>query len=105
MNAKLKNLIMKPLKSYQPDKVILFGSCARGDINENSDIDLIIIKDTKRKFLNRIEDVLKLFDPSLHIEPIIYTPSEIKTMKQRKNDFILTALKEGKTIYERQQRN
>ena len=101
-NKEFNKLILKPLKAYRPEKVVLFGSCARGDINENSDVDLLIVKNTKRKFLNRIEDVLNLFDPKLHIEPIVYTPCELQNMIKRRNDFILTVLREGKTIYEKQ---
>lgn len=77
----------------------MFGSCARGDNHEGSDLDLIIIKDTKDNFLKRLDDVLDCCTGEIAVEPFVYTESEIKRMKRQGNDFILTALREGQVIY------
>ena len=46
--------VMQDLAAYGPEKVILFGSAARGDVDEYSDIDLIVIKETDKRFVQRL---------------------------------------------------
>ena len=96
MDAKLKNSLIRLKKGYNAERLILFGSYARGDINEGSDIDIVLIKDTNKRFIERIGDVLKLYKGNIPMEPLIYTPEEFKRMKNR--DFIKTILKEGVEI-------
>ncbi|MFA5781386.1 MAG: nucleotidyltransferase domain-containing protein, partial [Bacteroidales bacterium] len=49
------------ISGYSPEKIILFGSFASGNANENSDIDLLIVKKTKEPFYQRLRQVRKLF--------------------------------------------
>ncbi len=95
------NKIIHSLIEYDPIKIILFGSFARGDYHAGSDVDLIIVKETKKRFTDRIGDVLELCDTDLVVEPLVYTPAEIEKMLSRDNDFIQSALREGLTIYEK----
>jgi hypothetical protein len=66
---------------YEVEKIYLYGSFARGDFNEGSDIDLIIVG----KFDGRMsERIRKIFDlTSLPIEPLVYTEPEFEGMKDR----------------------
>jgi len=70
------------LKSeHKVNKVYLYGSFARGDFNEGSDIDLIIVGEFQGKMPQRIK---KIFDlTSLPVEPLVYTEAEFEQMKQR----------------------
>jgi predicted nucleotidyltransferase len=106
MNLKIKNtpaqrITNRIVRRYRPKKIILFGSLARGDIHEGSDLDLIIIKNTKEKFLKRMVRVLDLCDGKIVVEPLIYTEAEFKKMLEQRNDFLETVVSEGKVIYER----
>jgi predicted nucleotidyltransferase len=94
------NRIMEGVRSYRPQKVILFGSLAREDYHALSDIDLLIIKETDRPFAERIGDVLSLCDYSIPLEPLVYTPEEFARMCAENNPFIEQVLQEGKIIYE-----
>ncbi len=89
------------IKGYSPEKIIMFGSCARGDYHEGSDLDLIIIKDTQDDFLKRLDEVLDCCTGEIGVEPFVYTESEIKRMRLQGNDFIETALEEGEVVYEK----
>ena len=100
MDPRIKK-ILKLLKRYNPEKVILFGSHARGSSDPFSDIDLIIIKKTRKRFLDRIKDVLMIIKPSYAIDILVYTPKEFKKMISQGNPFLEYVLKEGKVIYER----
>lgn len=94
------NRILDALREYGAQKVILFGSFARGDYHATSDLDLLIIKPTSRRFLDRIGDVLMLCDYSIPLEPLVYTPEEIDRLLAEGNTFIETALAEGIVFYE-----
>jgi len=92
--------IVKALKPYRPKKVVLFGSFARGDYHGLSDLDLLIIKETPKKFIDRIVDVLELCDSAIPVEPLVYTPSEIERLLAEGNTFITEALKDGRLLYD-----
>jgi len=92
--------IVRALTPYGPKKVILFGSFARRDYHGLSDLDLIIIKETQKKFLDRIVEVLELCDSSIPMEPLVYTPAEIDQLLAEGNTFISQALREGRALYE-----
>ena len=91
--GKIKRLVHRVILKFKPSKLILFGSYARGDWHEGSDIDLMIIGDFKERFFDRIGKVLELNDTGLDLEPFVYTLEEFERIKGR--DFIRTALEEG----------
>ena len=92
------------LKEYDPQRVILFGSWARGDEDEYSDLDLVIIKETQERFLDRLERVYDLVKPTFAMDVLVYTPQEFAEMQERNNYFTEMVLKEGVVIYERPKR-
>ncbi len=92
--------ILQSLQSYRPQRVILFGSFARGDDHGLSDVDLLIVKETDRPFVERIGEVLALCDTALPVEPLVYTPEELARLIKEGNPFIEQVLEEGKVVYE-----
>ena len=91
--------ILKKLEGYEPSKVILFGSFARNESDELSDIDLVIIKDTEEDFLERIRRVLDELDLSKAIDILVYNPAEFLNMRERGNAFIEKIEREGIVLY------
>lgn len=98
---KANKVINRIIKEYRPQKIIVFGSYARGDLHQGSDLDLVIIKDTKEKFLKRIDRVLDLCDGEIGVEPLVYTQEEFDRMLFEGNDFLETVVKEGVVVYEK----
>ena len=85
------------LKRKLPIKeVYLFGSLARDEMHEGSDIDLVIIGDFKERFPYRIGKVLDLTD--LPVQPLVYTEKEFRAMKKDKNPFVLEVLRTGEKL-------
>ena len=85
-------------------KAVVFGSLARGDISRRSDVDLIVIRDTEERFLDRYGDLgreIVQAVPERDVDLLIYTPQELVQMADR--SFIATALREGRIIYESEQ--
>ena len=80
-------------------KAILFGSLARGDVTETSDIDLILVKETADTFSDRLEQALVALDPRVGLDVLVYTPVEYEEMLQTV-PFLQNAVREGRVIYE-----
>ena len=82
-------------------RAILFGSYARGEADRNSDLDLIIVADTKADWFDRYRafpGVYNIWRGGIDI--LIYTPEELEEMLAGGRAFIEDALREGVTIYE-----
>jgi uncharacterized protein len=99
MDEQLKTLV-HALRCYQPQRIILFGSTARGEANTDSDLDLLVIKETPEPFVQRLETMARLCPSGVHADILVYTPDELRQMVDDGNPFILQALQEGKVVYE-----
>ncbi|MBI5302911.1 MAG: nucleotidyltransferase domain-containing protein [Chloroflexi bacterium] len=89
------------LQRQQVRRAIVFGSLARGDASRHSDLDLIIVQDTPKRFLDRYSELLPAISAVMRerdVDLLIYTPQEFVLMAER--PFVARALREGKTIYE-----
>ena len=80
-------------------KLILFGSAVRKELGLTSDIDLIAIMESKKPFIERLQEIYLNIQPK-NVDLLVYTPEEFIRMS-KENLFIQNAIKEGKTIFER----
>lgn len=84
-------------------RVILFGSLARGTQSEHSDIDLIVVRETNERFVERPTEILMLLYGKLRgwaIDVLVYTPEEYDRMLAHGNFFLTRAVREGRIVYE-----
>ena len=99
---KISEIVNKIVFGYNPEKIILFGSYASGNPNENSDLDLFVIKETDVPRPERTMQVRKMIYASMvPVDLIVYTPNEIEESKNNKYSFVYAVLNTGKTLYER----
>ena len=99
---KISEIVNKIAAGYNPDKIILFGSYATGNPNEDSDLDLFVIKDTDLPRPQRTVQVRRmLYGSMIPIDLIVFTPKEIDESKGNKFSFVHEVLTTGKTLYER----
>ncbi|MCS7310453.1 MAG: nucleotidyltransferase domain-containing protein [Armatimonadetes bacterium] len=99
----LDDIVKKLVESYAPQKIILFGSYASGRAREDSDIDLLIVKDTQQPHLDRWREVKRLLrDRSrrVSISPLVYTSEEIAQRLAVKDFFIAEILEKGIVLYD-----
>jgi predicted nucleotidyltransferase len=76
----LKDISSRLIKDYDPEKIILFGSRVEGKDNEGSDIDLLVVKETEKRPLDRrIEVETLLSDRAVPIDIVVYTPMRCET--------------------------
>lgn len=89
------------IKDYDPLKIIIFGSLVEGIINEGSDIDILIIKDTPKRPIDRCIELANLTRPNVGVDFFVYTPQEIKYFLKEKYSFLVDVLNKGKILYEK----
>lgn len=82
----IKRFANKLKETLPVREIYLFGSFARGEIHEGSDIDLLIIGDFKERLFDRIGMVLDLTD--LPVEPLVYSVEEFEGLKASESSFI-----------------
>ena len=109
VEGRVKKIIFQTVEDiknkYNPERIILYGSFAYGAPDENSDIDLLIIKETSERPLDRRVRVRRMVDirdsscPAF--SPIVLTPEEIKQGLEIGDQFIQEILTRGEVLYAR----
>lgn len=81
---------------YSPEKIILFGSRARGDSLSHSDYDIIIVSKAFEgiKFIRRMEQIYDIWDNPIDLDVLCYTPEEF-VKKSHQIGIVQNAVKEG----------
>ena len=102
MNAgDIARLARPVFEGHNIERAILFGAFATGRQNRKSDVDLILVQRTARRYFERFEGLLRdLYGaiPGREIDCFVYTPEELASISHR--FFIRRALDEGMVIYE-----
>ena len=99
----IQNLVNEIAENYQPEKIYLFGSYANGVPNDDSDIDLFIVKDTNERWIDRRVAVRTIIGKNI-ISPmdiIVYTPLELKEAMTYVMNIGKIAVNTGKLLYEK----
>ncbi len=100
--TELNKIVKQLVDSYQPEKIILFGSYAYGQPDADSDLDLLIIKKTSERFIDRCTHVRKIVsDPrrSIAFEPLVFTPKELEERLAMGDQFIEEIVTKGQVLY------
>ncbi len=98
--AKINDIVERIVFNYKPEQIILFGSYAYGNPNEDSDLDLFIIKETDKNPPDRTREVLKYLRGSkVPVDVVVYTKSEYQEFLQSPNTLVYNISKKGKPIY------
>lgn len=96
--SRIKKIAERLKKEYSAEKVILYGSYAKGEAAEDSDVDLFIIAPTNERFFQRMATVLRLIrdlKKGIPIEPIVLTSNEVKERIEIGDQFIKQIIEEG----------
>ena len=97
------DVVRRIVQAAQPDKIILFGSRARGDARPDSDIDILVIQNSTEPGYRRDAALyLALAGLNAPVDVITYTPEEVRDWSAVPQAFITTALREGKVVYEKE---
>ncbi|MBC7334545.1 MAG: nucleotidyltransferase domain-containing protein [Actinobacteria bacterium] len=98
----ISEVVRRILGVVNPEKVILFGSYAYGKPTKDSDLDILIIMDSKLPRYKRSSLIYKALAGILIPKDIIvYTPKEVEEWSDVPQAFVTTAVTKGKVIYEK----
>ncbi len=100
----LPSVVERVVERFDPLKVVLFGSLARGEPNYDSDIDLLVVFDhveweEKRELAIQVR--LAMLDVPAPIDISVTDPDEIERRGDMVGSILRPALREGEVLYER----
>ena len=96
------DILRKLVAEYAPQRVILFGSYAYGNPRSDSDVDLLIIKETSDRFIDRWVTVRRILSDakrSLPLDTLILTPQEVAHRLAIGDQFVAEVLERGEVLY------
>jgi uncharacterized protein len=101
LSGELDRLVRIDSTRMNPDRIVVFGSFATGEVKEWSDLDVVIVMDTSLPYLERLRLVLREVDPAVTLDLFVYTPLEWAEIR-RLRPFVRDEIdRKGKVIYER----
>jgi predicted nucleotidyltransferase len=97
----LREIVRRIVTVAQPERIILFGSAARGALTADSDVDVLVVKANvhRRKLAQAI--YLNLIGVGRAVDVVVATPEDLEQYRDTPGLIIAPALRDGKVIYER----
>ena len=99
---KIQNFVDEVVRQFRPKRVVLFGSYAYGQPNEDSDVDLLVIMPHKEHSAVQAAEILKRIRAGFPLDLIVRSPQTIRKRLRMDDFFITEILGQGETLYERQ---
>lgn len=96
----IQSITKQLIEKYGPEKIILFGSAARGDYGKANDLDFLIIKqDVPVYGIDRMRELDELIDRNVAADMLVYRPDEFDDRVRLGDPFIKAILQEGRVLY------
>jgi predicted nucleotidyltransferase len=96
----IQSITKQLIEKYDPERIILFGSAARGDTGPDSDADFLIIKKhTPYYGSDRIRELSPIIERNIPVDFFIYRPEEFEKRLEMGDPFLKAILKEGRVLY------
>ena len=99
----IDEIVRRIVKAIEPEKVVLFGSRARGEARPESDMDILVIAESREPRYRRSSPLYNILsDILIPMDILVYSPEEVLEWQNVHQAFITTALREGRVLYEKQ---
>jgi len=99
-DEEIERITTQIIDKYAPEKIILFGSAARGESGLDSDADFLIVKkETPLYGADRIRELSRIIERNIAIDLLIYRPEEIEKRLEMGDPFVKAIFREGKVLY------
>ncbi len=93
-------IVKQIIEKYKPERIILFGSAARGEFSNDSDLDILIVKrNVPLVGRERVRELRRLIKKRVAADFLIYRPEEFERCIKRGDPFLKAVMKEGKVLY------
>lgn len=99
VQGQIDSITKQLIQKYKPDKIILFGSAASGQMTPDSDLDFLLVKDDNKSKHERMVEIYRLVDKDIAADFLIYTPEELAMRLKMGDPFIKSVLAEGRVLY------
>jgi uncharacterized protein len=98
--TEIQDFVDKVVAEFAPERVILFGSYARGDATPDSDVDLLVVMPTRKETIEQAVEIRQRIRRSFPLDLIVKTPRDVVWRLSLQDCFLTTIMTEGKTLYE-----
>lgn len=97
----VEEIVRRIVETVHPEKIILFGSLARGDPRPQSDLDLLVIAQSQEPRYRRSAPLYGILsDIFIPMDILVYSPEEVEEWSGVRQAFVTTAIREGRVLYE-----
>jgi len=96
----IHRVVKQIVEKFKPQKIILFGSYARGNPRPESDVDLLVLMDTPLKDVQQAIQICQQIKYRFGLDLIVHTPKYLAERVGMGDWFLRDVLKEGKVLYE-----
>ena len=99
LDMEVERLVPLLRDNFHANLIIIFGSVASGKVTDFSDIDLVVVRKTSLRFLDRIGELLVSLQPRVGVDFLVYTPEEWQTLSTSNLFVREELLRKGKVLY------
>lgn len=96
----IREFSRKLVQEFRPEKVVLFGSYAKGTATQDSDVDLLIVLPFEGKSVSKSVEMRMKLRPKFAVDLLVRTPENVRERLEMEDTFMLEVLGEGKVLYE-----
>lgn len=96
----LDEIVHRVVDAAQPEKVLVFGSAARGEMGSESDVDLLVVKSGADPLEVARRIYRHLFGVGAAVDVVVVTPEDLERYRESPGLVIKVALAEGKVVYD-----
>ena len=96
----IQELVRQIVDQFQPERIILFGSYARGNPRPESDIDLLIVMQTDQREMQQALAIRQKINPLFGVDLLVYTPDRLEQRLNLADSFLREILDQGLILYE-----
>ena len=97
----IQEIVRRIVERFRPQRIVMFGSRARGDTRPDSDLDLMVEMETDDPPAERVRTIDALFGlRRWAMDLVVYTPEEVEQQRQYRNALIRVIESEGRVLYE-----
>lgn len=98
----VQRTVARLIRAFSPERIVLFGSYAKGTVHQTSDVDLLVIsniEDNSMRYQRRARQLAADCFPSIDV--VFATPADVAQAANARSPFLLSILSSGITIYSR----
>jgi predicted nucleotidyltransferase len=96
----VRELTERIVQHFQPERIILFGSYARGAPGEDSDVDLLVVMPFEGRSLGKALEILNAAKPCFALDLIVRTPEHLQERLAQGDFFLREVTEKGTVLYE-----